>query len=66
MVSPRGESFENNVARPSAIPRDGDSVLVLDAMETLSPEKSIRLESGDEVEDVVMDEIHLEWVVKIG
>lgn len=35
-------------------------------MEILYPKNSVRLETRDEVEDIVMDEIRPEKVIKIG
>lgn len=43
-----------------------DSILTLDTLETLYPERSARLETEIEVEDIVLNEERPEKVIKIG
>lgn len=41
-------------------------MFILDTMETLYPEKSSRLETEEDVKDIVLDEDYPHQVIKIG
>lgn len=73
IVMMQATSSASTTGRAPVVSSDGSSpsqlghpVLILDALEMLFPEKTFRLETGEEVKNIVLDEDYPHRVIKIG
>lgn len=65
-VSPSSRIPNINLASPSFEAHQRNPVLILDTLETSHPERLSRLETGEEVKDIVLSEEYIYQVIKIG